>query len=66
MTLSNSDKKEIRKVNNQLKDFNRVLYTDLWIKNTKENEGVGIDIDKEIELAKYYFDYVYKNEEHPR
>ena len=66
MTLSNSDKKEIGKVNNQLKDFNRKLYTDLWIKNTKENEGDDIDVDKETESAKYYFDYVYKNEEHPR
>ncbi len=66
MTLSNSDKKEIRKVNNQLKDFNRKLYTDLWIKNTKENEGDDIDVDKETKSAKYYFDYVYKNVGHPR
>ncbi len=66
MTLSNSIKKEIGKVNNQLKDFNRKLYTDLWIKNTKENEGDDINVDKETESAKYYFDYVYKNEEHPR
>ncbi len=65
MTLSKSDKKEIRKVNNQLKDFNRKLYTDLWLKNTKENEGNDIDVDEETESAKYYFDYVYKNEEHP-
>ncbi len=66
MTLSNSDKKEIGKVNNQLKNFNRKLYTDFWIKNTKENEGDDMDVDKETESAKYYFDYVYKNGEHPR
>ncbi len=66
MTLSNSDKKGIGKVNNQLKDFNRKLYTDLWIKNTKENEGDDINVAKETASAKYYFDYVYKNEKHPR
>lgn len=65
MSLSNCDKKDIREVENKLKDFNRNLYTDLWLKNTKENEGDDLDVDEETESAKYYFDYVYKNEEHP-
>jgi hypothetical protein len=65
MLTENIDKKEIMKVKNKLKDFNRKLYTDLWLKNTRENEGDDIDEEEESNSAKYYFDYVYKHEEHP-
>lgn len=65
MFSANIEKKEIREVKKQLKDFNRRLYTDLWLKHAREDEGENIDQRKEIKSARYYFDYIYKNEEHP-
>jgi len=66
MLSANEDKKEIRKVKNKLKDFNRKLYTDLWMKHAREDEDEDdIDEEKEINSARYYFDYIYKHEEHP-
>ena len=66
MLSSNEDKKEIREVKNKLKDFNRKLYTELWLKHARENEDEDdIDEEKELNSAIYCFDYIYKNEEYP-
>lgn len=65
MLADSMDKKEIRKAKNRLKDYNRKLYIALWLRNTRENEGDDIVEEEESNTAKYYFDYVYKHEEHP-
>lgn len=49
----------------KLKTFNRQMYQNIWIKHAKEDEE-QFDLEKESQLAQYYFDYIYEHGEHPR
>lgn len=51
-----------------MKEFNRSLYVERWVKHAEEDneDGEPVDLKKEVESAKYYFDYVYRYEEYPR
>jgi len=51
-----------------LKEFNRSLYVERWVKHAEEDneDEEPVDLKKEVESAKYYFDYVYRYEEYPR
>lgn len=52
----------------KLKAFNRTLYQNIWIEHAKENEDPDeepADLEKEYEMARYTFDYIYEHGEHP-
>jgi len=49
----------------KLKNFNRQIYQNRWIKQVEEAEG-QLDKEKEYQEAKKTFDYVYKHGKHPR
>ena len=50
----------------KLKTFNRILYQNLWIENTREDaDEEPLDPQKECESARYTFDYIYEHGEHP-
>ncbi len=54
-------------VKDELKDFVRDLYINLWLKNATEDEGRDdIDLEEERNRAIYTFDYIYEHEEHPK
>jgi hypothetical protein len=65
--LPEADCKEMAK---KLKAFNRSLYQDIWVKHAKEDhdpeDEEPLDLEKESELARYIFDYIYKHGKHPR
>lgn len=57
-----------KEVAKKLKAFNRALYQNIWIEHAKEDEDPDeepFDREKEYELAKYTFDYIYKHGKHP-
>jgi hypothetical protein len=57
-----------KEVAEKLKAFNRSLYQNIWIEHAKEDEDPeeeSFDLEKESELAKYTFDYIYKHGKHP-
>jgi hypothetical protein len=49
----------------KLRTFNRQMYQNIGIKHAKEDEE-QFDLEKESQLAQYYFDYIYEHGEHPR
>jgi hypothetical protein len=49
----------------KLKNFNRQIYQNRWIKQVEEAEG-QLDKEKEYQEAKKTFDYIYKHGKHPR
>jgi hypothetical protein len=49
----------------KLKNFNRQIYQNRWIKQVEEAED-RLDKEKEYQEAKKTFDYVYKHGKHPR
>lgn len=49
----------------KLKNFNRQIYQNRWIKQVEEAEG-QLDKEKEFQEANKTFDYVYKHGKHPR
>ena len=58
-----------KEVARKLKDFNLQMYQNIWIKHAKEDydpeDEEHFDLEKESELAKYTFDYIYKHGKHP-
>jgi hypothetical protein len=64
--LSEPNRKEVAE---KLKAFNLQMYQNIWIEHAKEDEDPDeepIDPEKEYELAKHTFDYIYKHGKHPR
>ena len=56
-------------VSEKLKAFNRSLYQNIWIEQAKEDHGSDenpLDLEKEYELAKDTFEYIYEHGEHPQ
>ena len=53
----------------KLKTYNREMYQNIWIEHAKEDEEPEdeepFDLEKEYQLAKYTFDYIYKHRKHP-
>jgi len=50
----------------KLKEFNRILYQNLWIEQAREDaDEDSLDPQKECESARYTFDYIYEHGEHP-
>ena len=49
----------------RLIQFNRQMYENLWIKNTRKDEGDNFNYEDELERAKYTFDYIYEHGRHP-
>ncbi len=53
----------------KLKDFNRQMYQNIWVEHAKEDfdpeDEEPFDLEKEYELAKYTFDYIYKHKKDP-
>jgi hypothetical protein len=49
----------------KLRTFNRQMYQNIWIKHAKEDEE-QFDLEKELQAAQYYFDYIYEHGKHPR
>jgi hypothetical protein len=58
-----------KEVAEKLKSFNRSLYQNIWIEHAKEDEDPDeepFDLEKEYQLSKYTFDYIYKHGKHPK
>ena len=58
-----------KEVAEKLKSFNRSLYQNIWIEHAKEDEDPDeepFDLEKEYQLGKYTFDYIYKHGKHPK
>jgi hypothetical protein len=49
----------------KLRTFNRQMYQNVWIKHAREDEE-QFDLEKELQAAQYYFDYIYEHGKHPR
>ena len=49
----------------KLRMFNRQMYQNVWIKHAREDEE-QFDLEKELQAAQYYFDYIYEHGKHPR
>ena len=60
----NLPKKQISKIESELKDYSRKLYLKMWLEQCEEIEGV-ITAEAESEGTET-FDYIYEYEEHPR
>ena len=58
-----------KEVAENLKDFNRQMYQNIWNEHAKEDhdpeDEEPFDPEKENDLAKYTFDYIYKHRKHP-
>ena len=65
MRSSGMGKPNCDEIAEKLKTYNREMYQDIWIEHAKEDEE-PVDMEKECQLAKYTFDYVYKHGKHPR
>jgi hypothetical protein len=70
MRSSRMGKKNCDEIAKKLKAYNREMYQNIWIKHAKEDEDPEdeepLDLEKESQLAKYTFDYIYKHRKHPR
>lgn len=49
----------------KLRTFNCQMYQNVWIKHAREDEE-QFDLEKELQAAQYYFDYIYEHGKHPR
>jgi len=65
MRSSGMGKPNCKEMTEKLKDYNREMYQNIWIEHAKEDEE-PFDLEREYQLAKYTFDYIYEHGEHPR
>ena len=65
MRSSRMGKKNCDEIAKKLKAYNSERYQNIWIEHAKEDEE-PLDLEKESQLAKYTFDYIYKHRKHPR
>lgn len=70
MRCSGMGKSNCDEIAEKLKVYNREMYQNIWIEHAKEDEESEdeepLDLEKEYQLAKYTFDYIYEHGEHPR
>jgi len=69
MKSSGMGEPNCNELSEKLKTFNRQMYQNIWIEHAKEDEDPEegpLDLEKEYELAKYTFDYIYKHGKRPR
>ena len=68
MKSSGMGEPNCNELSEKLKTFNRQMYQNIWIDHAKEDEDTDeepFDLEKECELARYTFDYIYEHGEHP-
>ena len=70
MRSSGMGKPNCKEITEKLKDYNREIYQNIWIEHAKEDEEPEdeepFDLEREYQLAKYTFDYIYEHGEHPK
>jgi hypothetical protein len=68
MKSSGMGESNCHELSEKLKTFDRQMYQNIWIEHAKEDEDPDegpLDLEKEYELAKYTFDYIYEHGEYP-
>jgi hypothetical protein len=65
MRSSGMGKPNCKEITEKLKDHNREMYQNIWIEHAKEDEE-SFDLEREFQLAKYTFDYIYEHGDHPK
>jgi alpha-ketoglutarate-dependent taurine dioxygenase len=68
MQASGIGEQNCNELTEKLKNSNRQMYQNLWMKHAKEDadaNGEPLDIEKELKTARYTFDCIYKHGDHP-